>query len=201
MYKLFFSPGACSLATQVILREMGLTVELIHKDRLSDFTEINPVGAVPALADEDTIYTEGAAIILYLLNKHGNSLLPASDDARQKAIENIMLANATMHPAYSKLFFIDGNMMNGEEKTKLMNAAADNISRLWKVVESKLQDKAYLAGDNVGPADILLAVYARWGAFFPVDINIPQRVMTMIENVHARTSFKLSLDAESLASE
>lgn len=200
MYKLYFSPGACSLATQVILRELNQPFELLNKAQIMDYPQINPVGAVPALAAEGKVLTEGAAIILYLLGKHPNDLLPTEPGARQQAIENLMFANATMHPAYGKLFFINSVMDEGDAKRQAFVAAAEQITRLWQQVENSLADQAYMGGKHLSPADILLAVYANWGQFFPVEIPLGPRTQSMIDRVRARPGYQASVAAERQAS-
>ena len=85
MYTLYYSQGACSVATQVVLRELGQEVKLIDAQLDKSFNEVNPVLAVPVLVDGDNCLTEGAAILLYLLEKHQNSLFPGTN--RQQAIE------------------------------------------------------------------------------------------------------------------
>lgn len=57
MYQLYYSPGACSLAIQVILRELGRDFSLIDKADVADFKAINPVGAVPALKIDNKLMT------------------------------------------------------------------------------------------------------------------------------------------------
>ncbi|GGD74584.1 glutathione S-transferase family protein [Lacimicrobium alkaliphilum] len=199
MYKLYFSPGACSLAIQVILRELEQPFELHSKARVADYQQINPVGAVPALETEGKVLTEGAAIILYLLEKHANDLLPGDAQARQQTIENLMFANATMHPAYSKLFFINSVMDEGNAKQQALIAAADQVTRLWQQVENKLADQPYTGGHSLSPADILLAVYANWGQFFPVEIPIGPRCQAMINRVRTRPSYQAAVAAEGQA--
>lgn len=105
MYTLYFIPGACSLATQAILNELDQESTLVHKLEADHFETLNPVGTVPVLVDGDKVLNEGVAIILHLLNKHKNRLIPERGDARHQAIEHMMFANATMHPAYGRLFF------------------------------------------------------------------------------------------------
>ncbi|MBX9915280.1 MAG: glutathione S-transferase N-terminal domain-containing protein, partial [Pseudomonadaceae bacterium] len=82
MYKLYYAPGACSLATHVLLLELGQPVELINKNTVSNFAALNPLGAVPVLVDGDKVLREGAALVLYLLGKHPNNLLATSGEAR-----------------------------------------------------------------------------------------------------------------------
>lgn len=200
MYKLYFSPGACSLATQVVLRELNQPFELINKASVADYRQINPVGAVPALDVNGKIMTEGAAILLYLLESHANELLPKESAARQTAIENLMFANATVHPAYGRLFFIGAAITESNAKQQAFAAAAKQISELWQQVEAQLAGLPYLGGYSLSPADILLTVYASWGEYFPVDIQIGPRTQALISKVKAKNSFQASLEAEQAAS-
>lgn len=199
MYTLYFSPGACSLAIQVVLRELDQPFELVNKASVTVYQRINPVGAVPALAVDGKVLTEGAAIILYLLEKHANDLLPASTEARQQAIEQLMFANATLHPAYSKLFFLSSELAEGEIKELAMATAANYVCKLWQLVETKLQTQPYLGGQQYSVTDILLAVYASWGRFFSVAISIGPRSQAMIAKVQALPCYQAALVAEQQA--
>ena len=200
MYTLYFMPDACSLATHVVLNELNQPVELIDKQQVSDFTALNPVGTVPVLLDGTQKLLEGAAIMLHILNKHPNAMLPSSGTARQQAIKNIMFANATVHPAYSKLFFIAHHISDENAKLDAFNAATETINNLWSVVESNLQHQDFLGGQKVSAADIMLTVYSRWGAHFPVDIQIGPRTQQMIDAVLAMPSFEAALAQEALKS-
>lgn len=196
MYTLYYLPGACSLATQVVLHELNQPVEIIDKQTISDFNAVNPVGTVPVLIDQGVTLREGAAVMLYLLNKHPNTLMPNSDKERDQAIQNIMFANATMHPAYSRLFFIAQNIAEGETQQSAFNAAAESISLLWQVVEKQLATNTFLGGEQPSAADIMLTVYSRWGASFPVQIPLGQRTKNMIEKIEAMPSFQRAVLAE-----
>lgn len=202
MYKLHFFPGACSLATQVILRELEQPFVLLDKNTNADFTALNPVGAVPVLEDGGQVLREGAAIIFYLLEQHDNNLMAKSGPARQQAREDIMFANATMHPAYSRLFFIGQNLagkLDDVAQKAAFDSATQAINHLWNVVEQRLQHAPYLGGEHVSPADILLAVYSRWGQFFPVNIRIGEKTQAMLDRVMTMENFRLSVAEEEKA--
>ena len=196
MYQLYYLPGACSLATQVILRELGQEVELINIQHIDNFRKINPVGTVPVLIDGTNTMFEGAAILLHILNKHENCMLPEKGVARQEAIQDIMFANSTMHPAYGKLFFIGQNISDEDVKTKAFNAAVKNINQLWQVVENKLNDKIFLGGNTPSAADIMLTVYSRWGAHHPVDIVFGEKTTKLLNAVQEMPNFKKADEAE-----
>ena len=46
MYKLYYLPGACSLAIQVVLHELNQPVAIVNKNTIENFNSINPVGVV-----------------------------------------------------------------------------------------------------------------------------------------------------------
>ncbi len=200
MYVLYYSQGACSVATQVVLRELGQEVKLIDVQQIDNFKAINPVASVPVLIDGDETLTEGAAIMLHLLTKHKNALFPEKASERQQAIQDIMFANASMHPAYGRLFFLAQNINDELVKQTLLNKAAESINHLWQVVENKLAEHAFLGGDSPSAADIMLSVYSRWGGYFPVDIIIGEKTTKMLNAVQAMASFKLTDEAELQAS-
>ena len=200
MYTLYYSKGACSAATQVVLRELGQEVTIIDVQQLNNFKTINPIGAVPVLIDGEKTLTEGAAIMLYILNKHNSTLFPENENDRQQAIQDIMFANASMHPAYSKLFFLAQHVNDEKVKQETLNFAAKAINLLWQVVENKLTNNKFLGGASPSAADIMLAVYSRWGDYFPVDIIIGEKTTTMLNAVQAMPSFIQTGQAEQAVS-
>lgn len=197
MYTLYYSKGACSLATQVILRELAQPFTLVERSQVPDFHTINPIGAVPVLKNQQgELWTEGAAITLNLLATHANTLLPSSGAERQRAVQQLMFANATVHPAYSKLFFIASALPEGAAQDAAFTSAAAQLNRLWAQVERQLQTQPFMAGSLLSPADILLAVYQGWDQYFKVDIIIGPKTYAMLEQVRSRRSFIVALAAE-----
>jgi len=191
MYDLYFSPGTCALATQVVLTELKQPVNAINVQSLSNFMDVNPVAAVPALRDGDLVLTEGAAILLHLLDKHPNQLMPTEGKARALAIRDMMFANATMHPAYGRLFFIAQNLPE-EQQSEALVAAAQDINRLWGIVDQRLEQQPFLGGESHSVADILLTVYSDWGAYFPVEIKTGASSARMIAAIKQLTSYQVA---------
>ena len=72
MYKLYYSPGSCSMAIHVLLNEIGEDFQLENtaigqgKNKSEAFLKINPRGQVPALEEDGKAMFEGGAILAYL---------------------------------------------------------------------------------------------------------------------------------------
>ena len=72
--KLFYKPGACSLASHITLRESGKDFTLVSVDLMKNVSKTVTItlpltlrGQVPALLlDDGTLLTEGVAIMQYL---------------------------------------------------------------------------------------------------------------------------------------
>lgn len=198
MYTLYFSPGTCALATHTVLNELGLEVNAVDRAGVQNYDAVNLVGAVPTLVDGDLVVTEGAAILLHILSTNKNTLLPEDGTERTLAIRDMMFANATMHPAYGRLFFLADALNEGDSQSIAFDAAAVAINRLWQVVEDRLQVKPFFGGDTPACADFLLAVYSTWGEYFPVDIKIGCKAREMIDAVLSRPSFRLAQEVQQL---
>lgn len=201
MYKLFYSPGACSMAVHVLLNELGqnVTLESIAlaegKNRTPEFLKINPRGQIPVLADGDNVIREGAAMIIYLCEKHNSPLLPSKGIERATALEWLMFCNATLHPTYSRAFFLMKNAVDEKSKEQLLEIVFAQINKLWEEVEARLENNQYLCGNEITAADILLTVIANWSHRF-ANIKIGSRTKQLFAKVIARPAYKKALEVE-----
>jgi glutathione S-transferase len=197
MYKLYFSPGACSMAVHVALNECNQPVELEKIDLHSgegqkpEFLKINSRGQVPVLIDGDQTLREGAAILIHVLEKHNSPLLPKSGKERDAALEWMMFGNATMHPAYGRCFFLKRNKADAS----VLDAAVAAINKLWADVEQRLSSRPYLCGDQVTIGDILLTVFANWSDNIG-GISFGPNTKKMLKNVSSRPAYQKALAAE-----
>ena len=202
MYKLYYSPGACSMAIHVVLNELGqaVTLEDVSKPEVkAELTKLNPRGAVPVLVDGKETIREGAAILLHLLEKHKSTLLPSSGHERTKALEWLMSCNATLHPAYAKVFFCLKNF-EGETQQKVVTAAIAQVNKLWEEVETHLAHQPYLCGKDITVADILLTVIANWSGYFADKgrVKIGEHTKKLLRNVVARPAYQKALATENV---
>lgn len=203
MYKLYGMTGSCSMAIQAIINELGQKFEIIDvrapegQPRNPEFLKLNPRGQVPVLIEEDgNVMREGGAIIVYLLDKYNSPMLPKSGKARAKALEWLMFANSTLHPAYARIFFAMRNISDQAAKDQVFKIASAQINKLWSEVDDQLAKTKYICGDQISAADILMAVIANWGikSFAPpIKIELGQNLQRMLRDVVARPAFQKAL--------
>ncbi|OTI51209.1 glutathione S-transferase, partial [Pseudomonas aeruginosa] len=95
--KLYYSPGSCSLAIHIVLREANVPHELAKVDLWQhktasggDYFQINPKGTAPALEFEGGLLTEGAAISQYLADRYAPTLVPANGTLERSRLHEIL---------------------------------------------------------------------------------------------------------------
>jgi len=197
MYTLYAIPGTCSTGIHILLNVLEQEFNIITKDKVDDFDAINPVGAVPVLDDNGTLIREGAAIVLYLLEKHQHPMLPTEPLAKAAFLQKLLFNYATMHPAYGRLFFAMNNL-SGNAQTESYTTAAQAISQLWKVIDDQLAESRFVSGDAATIVDYLLCIYANWGTFINIDITLGDNVKRMIKEVTQLPEFANTFKAEGL---
>ena len=202
MYKLFFSPGACSMAIHVALNECNQAVALEKVDlhspqpRPPELLKYNPRGQVPVLLDGDHAIFEGAAILIYLLEKHNSSLLPKSGLERADALQWLMFCNATLHPAYGRVFGAMRAKVDDNAREILLEAAITHVNKLWEDVEKQLEHSSYLAGNQITIADIVLTVIANWSSNLPKPVKIGAKTKALLQQVSKRPTYQKALETE-----
>ena len=195
MYKLYGLQGSCSTGIHILLKALAQDFKVIPKNTVDNYNTINPVGAVPALDDGGMIICEGAAIVLYLLEKHKSEMMPTDLVEKSSFIQKLMFNYATMHPAYNRLFFAMNNL-KGKTQQEAYEAAAQPINALWKNVDEQLKSRPFVSGEKVTIIDYLLCIYANWGTFFNVDIKRGPNVDRMIKQVIQDPYFSSAFEEE-----
>jgi glutathione S-transferase len=169
MMKLFYSPGACSLASHIALIETGAPFELVKvpvADRSNwrpEYLAINPRGFIPALEVNGHVMSENAAIMLYLAHTHPAArLLPAEPGSLARALEWLAWQSNTAHPVFAHLWRPERFVDTAEEKEMVKKAAVSRVKAVASEVETWLQRNDYAAGPLFSIADGMFLVLYRW---------------------------------------
>lgn len=205
MYKVYYSPGACSMAVHVLLNEIGAAFEPVAisikegQNKTPEFLKLNPRGQVPVLADDALIVREGGAILTYLCDKEKSPLLPSNGPERAKALEWLMWCNASLHPTYSRYFWLNRTVQDEAQKQMLINATIDAIKSYWDEAETRLASNKYLAGAQMTVGDILLTVIANWNDWLPAPIKFGPNVTRVLKEVSSRPAYQKALQTEGVS--
>ena len=201
--KLYYSPGACSLASHIALQESGLAFEAIaaptKTHQLADGTDyytINPLGYVPLLVlDDGRQLREGQVILQYVADQvPAKTLAPANGTfERYKLQEWLGFIGTELHKGFSPLF----NAAMPQDAKTIAKTRLD--SRLqW--VDGELAGKSYLMGDTFTVADAYLFTVASWSQRVGVDISALANLGAFMARVAARPAVQNALRAEGLLS-
>ena len=163
--KLYFSPGACSLASHIALREAGSEFQTEKVDLRThktaggvDFYTINPKGYVPALQlDDGSVLTEGPAILQYIADqKPASRLAPAAGTMeRYRLQEWLNFIGSELHKSFSPLF----NPATPEDMRK---ATRERLEKRLDFVAGHLAGRSYLLGEQFSVADAYLFTVLSW---------------------------------------
>ena len=199
--KLYYSPGACSLSPHIVLREAGLPFTPVlastKTHQLADGTDyytINPKGYVPLLELNDgQRLSEGPAIVQYIADQVPAKKLapPAGTMARYRLMEWLNFITSELHKGFSPLFNKDFPEAGKEIHRKRV---ADRLA--W--VDSQLEGRQYLMGNDFSVADAYLFTVAGWGQYVGVDIKPLKNLWAYMARVAARPAVQEAMTAEGL---
>ncbi|MBO6518679.1 MAG: glutathione transferase GstA [Rhodospirillales bacterium] len=200
--KLYYKPGACSLASHIILNELGAPFDLEKVDTANgrtengaDYSRISPNGYVPALQlDSGDIVTENPAILQLLGDRATvGSLVPvAGTMARIRLQEMLNFLSSELHKAFGPFF--SGQDLTDDERA---NAEA-GVTRRVKFIEATLAEKPYLLGDAFSVADAYAFVVLNWSNFVGIDTSQWPHVHEYLARVQDRPSVRKAMKAEGL---
>ncbi len=200
--KLYYKAGACSLASHILLQEVGLpfTIESVdletkrtHSGR--DFKAINPKGYIPALElASGEVLTEGASILQYIADqKAETSLSPAYGTLeRARLQEALNYISSELHKAFKPLF--------SETATEAEKKQAENaLAQKFEYVSSLLSDgQHYVLGNHFTAADAYLFVVMNWCHFVGIDLQQWPNLEAYRAAMAMRPSVKAAMSAEGL---
>ncbi|WP_163339407.1 glutathione S-transferase family protein [Desulfopila sp. IMCC35008] len=201
MYTIYTIPGSCSSGIVVLLEKLQLEYTPVRREDVSNYSELVPTNQVPALKLPDgQIITEGAAIVLYLLEKHNSPMIPTDLAQKAEFLRWLMFDYATLHPAYGKMFTIMYRVnMDENEKVSVLKQLAPSVSSLWAILDKELEKKQFITGDQPTIVDYLATIYSSWGKNFQdIDITFGKNVERLIKQVSNLHEFQAGYKKENI---
>lgn len=199
--KLYYSPGACSLAPHIVAHEVGIALTLEKVDTKTkqtaggvDFTTINPKGYVPALElDNGELLTEGPVISQYLADlKPDAGLAPPNGTLpRYRLQETLGYINSEIHKSFTPLF----NPATGPE---LRQERMDYLRKRFGLVDRTLANSTWITGETFTVADAYLFTVSNWADYVKFDISEFTALQDFRKRVAQRPAVQAAMRAEGL---
>ncbi len=192
--KLYYSPGACSLADHIALHEAGLSfdhdeVDLKFKRTAAgvDYLTVNPKGYVPALTlDTGETLSENVAILDWIAHQNSR-LAPPGPMGHTHLLEALAFISTEIHKSF-KPFFAGGG---DSDKAKAGEIIGKRMGYLAETMKSD-----YLFGSTVSVADCYLFVMLLWAKKF--DVEVPTKLGTFRERMMVLPSVQKAMKHERL---
>jgi glutathione S-transferase len=183
MLKLYGGARSRASVVRWYLEELSVSYEYVTLDmaagehRQPPYTDINPIGKVPAIVDGDFKLWESGAILLYLREKYGKT--PLSLEQRSILNQWILYANATMGPG----IFVEASR-------------ATEMPRHMTLLNELFEHQPYVLGDEFSVADVAVGSLL---AFIPVmlrlDLSDYPAVVDYIKRISERPAYQKTIAA------
>lgn len=198
--KLYYSPGACSLASHIALREAGLPFALERVDLASkkteqnaDFTTVNPKGYVPALELNDgAVLTEGVSIMQYVADQKPDSgLAPANGTLERYRLQEWLNFIATeVHKGLAPFW-------KPTTPEEYKTAAKQQLAKRFQALDQHLAKHDWLMDDFM-VADGYAFTVLSWTGHLNIPLDPYPHLRAYLARVAARPKVQEALAAEGL---
>jgi glutathione S-transferase len=199
--KLYYYPGACSLAVHIVLREAGYDFDIDKVDLAAkktaggeDYNQVNAKGYVPALRlDDGQVLTEDAVILQYLADHRPDASLapPAGSMERYRLMEWLNFIATEIHKTLGALF-------NPTITPEWKDHQIALFSRRCDWLAARLARERYLMGDRFSVADAYLFTILTWTRMFKIDLGRWPVLKDYIARIEARPAVAEAMKAEGL---
>jgi glutathione S-transferase len=168
--KLYYSPGACSLASHIALEESGVAFEAVRinfadaQQRSPEYLAINPKGRVPALADGSFVVTENPAILRYVARSApAAGLWPEDPRLEARCAEWCAWCSSGIHIAYAHVRRAERYATSEAAKAEVVEKGRETCRELWSQIDSRLGKGLWALGERYSVVDPYLLVFWLWG--------------------------------------
>jgi len=200
--KLYYKPGTCSLASHIVLREIGKIFELESVDTDAkttetgaDFSKINPKGYVPALRlGSGEVLTESPAILQYIADQNPDADLAPKPGTLERARlqEHLNYISAELHKAFVPFF---SPHASDDEK----RVAKANVELKMDHFESIFSDgREYLLGNKFSVSDAYLFVVSSWTKLTGIGMDKWPNIAAFSTRIAGRENVKNAMHTEGL---
>ena len=203
MLTLYFSPGACSLASHIGLEETGAPYDLKPillakgQQRTDEYLKINPRGKVPALSVDGKVLVENTAILTYLSRRFPEKKLLPSDPAEEaRCIGTMCWFSSIVHPSYQRSHrperFAEGEAAQAAVKENGRKMFWANLQE----IDGMIQANDWIMGRDFTAVDGYALVFYGWASRSGFPVQELGAYTAWQERMMNRPSVRKSVESE-----
>jgi glutathione S-transferase len=159
-----------------------------------EYKALHPLGTAPIITDGAVVLPESGAIIEYIIGKYGNGRLSVAPDQPNYAdyLFWFHFANGSMMPSQMRVMFL--NMAGGNEDDPRARFMRERAETPWRMVEERLGQVPYFAGDQFTAADIIMGfILTTMRAFVPHDLGDQPNIRAYLKRIGERPAYQRAM--------
>lgn len=201
--KLYYMPGACPLASHIVLEWIGKPYETqaVSRDELKQppFLALNPLGAVPVLIDGDMTLTQSAAILEYLADLNPQlELVGSTPKERAETRRWLGICNADLHRTFGMIFGVQYYSDDQAVQQQLIAKTAAKLVSIFEVVDQQLDGKQWVTGKR-SVVDPYLYTVLRWAKAKNIAISNMENLQAFFKHMETDAGVQAAVKAQGLS--
>lgn len=184
-----------------LCEELGLTYDLVHYTRdaitrLSppELKALHPLGAAPLIEDGPLLLAESAAIVEYIIVKHGGDRLKLGPEHADYAqfLYWFHFANGNLMPVIGRMMSVSRSQLPADHPVQ-QNAQV-RLERVLALVEARLGDATWLAGEEFTAADVMSVFpLTTMRLFQPLDLKPYPNIRAYLQRIGERPAYQRAM--------
>ncbi|MEM7377358.1 MAG: glutathione S-transferase family protein [Pseudomonadota bacterium] len=170
MYQLFYAPHSAAMGVRVLLEEIGVPYTLIEstidmgRPRPAEQLAVNPNGWVPVLVWDGGAMYEGAAISVFLCDRHAEATLApaAGDPDRARFLQTLVYFASSVQNAFQLTYYPARVVDTAADEASAVRRGCRRLRETWTVVDDQIGDEPWVLGERFSAADIYLYMLTTW---------------------------------------
>ena len=203
MFKLYYGPGTCALASYIALEEAGAdyTTERLdlktNQQNSPEYLKINPKGRVPALVTDHGVLTETSAMLAFIAQSFPKARLAPSDPLRsRRRSRSTAICASTVHINHAHK--VRGYRWATEESSfaDMKRKVPQTMGAGFALIERDMLKGPWVMGEQYTICDPYLFTLAGWLEGDSVDIEKLPKVADHYKRMKARPAVQKALAEE-----
>ena len=204
--KLYYAPGACSLASHCALEEVGIPYETQKLNtaegdqRKPEYLKINPRGRVPTLVVDEHVLTENVGILTYLGGGYPDAgLWPRKTWDQAKLVSTMAWLSNTVHTTFAQMFRTERYIDGDAEREALKAKARASYQGYLEEIDRLLEGHKWAIANQFTVADPYLLVFYRWGNRSKMPVTSLKNYTALVKRVMARPAIQKVMADEGIS--